>query len=151
MVQAYKIVALAIAFTTFGGVSAWQTQNWRYGNTIANIQADALKVKLETRDAEIAKREQMEKRKDEAIAKAEGRAVENKAMADRSSASVASLRKQLASAESNFSKATDEARARHLSIVQRVVESCTEEYKQLGLDAVGIASDLELMQDAWPQ
>lgn len=113
MVQAYKIVALAIAFASFGGVSAWQTQNWRYGLQIANIEAKASNDKLDALNAEIAKREEMENRKDEAIRNAESRAVENKAMADRSSSSIASLRKQLSSAESTYSKATDEARARH--------------------------------------
>lgn len=151
MVQAYKIVALAIAFASFGGVSAWQTQNWRYGLQIANIEAKASNDKLDALNAEIAKREEMENRKDEAIRNAESRAVENKAMADRSSSSIASLRKQLSSAESTYSKATDEARARHFSIVQGVVESCTAEYQRLGIEAASIASDLELMKDAWPQ
>lgn len=144
-------MALAIAFTTFGGVSAWQTQNWRYGLQIANIEVKALDDKLDSLNAEIAKRDDMEKRKDEAIAKAEGRAVENKAMADRSGASVASLRKQLTAAESNFSKATDEARTRHLSIVSGISESCAAEYQRLGVEAIDLSSKLKMMDDSWYQ
>lgn len=151
MVKAYIITASVLVGLVLGGAAAWQTQNWRYGTSIAKMKKESAEEHSTALQSVIDESNRMEKQKNEAIEKAEGRAREYKVLAYRNSSSVASMRDKLKAAESRYSEASNEAIIRHASIISGIVESCTHEYQRLGIEATSLASDLEMISEAWPK
>lgn len=156
------IIAGVVAVVAFG--SAWKTQDWRYGDQINQIKAEAAEANEKALKKAADQTAEMQRKKDEAINEANQRAQElaqqveqNQAAADRASHSADSLRQQLAKARSSLPKATCEAARNYAAAVSDVFTDCTEKYRasaeryrELAIQAQGHLSDSMTLNNAWP-
>lgn len=156
------IIVGVIAITSFG--AAWKVQDWRYGDQIATMKADASEKTKEALRAAIAIERANQAKKDEALNEANKRAQENEQAAEQNRIAAAaagrtadSLRKQLASARASLPQATCEAARNYAAAVSDVFADCTrkyaasaERYSELAKLAAGHASDALTLEQAWP-
>lgn len=149
---AAALLAAAIAAT-----GAWTVQGWRMDAQVQASQAALETLKREhaeslTRatagalNATIA----WQKEKDDAIDRAQQRAKTQAANAAAARRDADSLRSTLASASLRLPDATHAACIEYGAAVGGLLDQCGRAYQELARQCDGHASDVRLMQEAWP-
>lgn len=141
-----KLAALAIAF-----LAGWTVQSWRYGEQIATMQKEAAEATTKAVQEASAKAQAAQAKKDEAIDEANKRAQKNQALARALDGDIDRLRDELNTARADLSKASAEAVRKYSDAQSIVVRACTARLVEVGVAATQCASDIRLMQEAWPE
>jgi len=140
------LVSLAIGF---GG--GWASNGWRLGSEIAQMQAQAaIDLSNSLKDA-LDQTVKYQRTKDEAIKKAERRALDNMRLAAAAGAESDKLRMQLSDAANNIPRATHTSLVAHATTLNAVFSECQRGYEAMGRNAQGHASDVQTLMDAWPK
>lgn len=137
---------VALAFT--GALAFSHFTIYRKGRADVQLAWDASKA---TANAEARQLEQRRQdRADEAASLAAGRGAAIRSDADRARRSVDGMRSTLDATERRAKESADAA-ARLVSTYRTVFESCLAEYRALGEEAAGHASDSLMYQQSWPR
>ena len=147
----YTHVAAGLLSAAIAAVGTWQVQNWRYGEQIAVMKKDASETTTKAVKAAMDKMQVDQKRKDDAIAEANKRANYNAAAATRARSAADSLRDELATARTDLSNATENARAKYAAAVETVLGECSRELAEMGRLADQHSSDVKTLIDSWPR
>ena len=143
---ATAIVAGALAFW-----AGWQTQEWRYGKQIADIQAQHATALARANQKALDDTIKMQRAKDEAIKAAEQRAAKNAAAADSARRAADSLRSTLYSFRASLPGLTKPAAAVAADTAAELFGACAAEYQDVAAAADRINSDRQTLIEAWPR
>lgn len=146
----YTHLAAAGAALVIGASGAWWIQGLRMDSSISTISAAHADQANRQQAKALEDYERMEKTKDEAIKAAEQRAEKNRADADRSRAAVDGLRRDIASVPVRIATASREAVDQYAATAGELFGECLAEYHRVAEKAVGHASDVKMILDAWP-
>jgi len=146
-VNPYALIVAAIV----GFSSAWAVQGWRYGEQIATMQKDAAQETTKAVQAAMEKTQADQKRKDDALQEANLRAQKNAALARDLDGDVDRMRKQLAANTASLSGATCEASSKYTTALTDVFGESVQRYSELARTLDQCASEVKMMQDAWPE
>lgn len=143
------IIILIAAAMGFG--AAWKYQGYKYGEQIATMQKDAAEATTKAVKEAMEKTQADQKRINDALKEANIRAQKNQALARALDGDVLRVRDELATARSDLSKASADAVRKYSDAQSNVVRACTARLVDVAGYADQCASDLRLMQEAWPQ
>lgn len=153
----YTHAAAALLAAVVAATGAWTAQSWRLGE-----QAQASKTALESLQREHAEALTRatgaalnatlawQKEKDDAIDRAQQRAKAQAHSADIARRERDSLRNTIAAASLRLPDATPSACTEYGAAVSGLLNQCAAAYQELAAVADGHASDVRLMQEAWP-
>lgn len=139
---------LALASAIF--IAGCTVTSWYYGKQIATMQKEAAEATTKAVQEANAKSQAEQAKKDEAINEANKRAEKNQALARALDGDVDSLRNELASTRANLPAASCEAIRNYATTLSTVFESCSGRYQDVAGSATGHASDVILLEAAWP-
>lgn len=146
-----KIALLSAgAAAIVASIAVWNIQNWRYGEKIQEARAEQSEAARKAMEAMQREYEADIARKDKAIHEATLRAQKNQALARALDANVNSVRIELNTARADLSKASADAVRKYSDAQSIVVRACTARLVEVGVAATQCASDIRLMQEAWP-
>lgn len=140
----------AAAASIVTAVTVWNAQDWRYGEKIQEARAEQSEAARKTMESMQREYEADIARKDKAIHEATLRAQKNQALARSLDADVNSVRDELNTARADLSQASAEAVRRYSDALSDVYGACVTRYSVVAKASDQCASDLRLMQDAWP-
>lgn len=129
---------------------AWSAQALRYDARIADLQAQHASAAAAAAQEAQSISTQLQKSKDDAIAKAQERAAQNAAAAAAARRTADGLRAQLASANSRISDATHSACTEYARTAGELLGQCSARYSELAAAADGHAADAVMLRQAWP-
>ncbi len=144
-----KLVAAA-AITALSAAAAWQAQTWRYTAQIESIHSAYSKANAEANEVAMTLTTELQRRKDDAIAKAEERARKNESLATTARADAHSLREQLALARVQVPGATCTSVRDHAATLSELLGECIGAYQGMAEKATGHAADSRTLIEAWP-
>lgn len=139
-------VSLAIGF---GG--GWAANGWRLGAEIAQIKQEQSEAVTKGVQEALADTIKYQRKKDDALKKAESRAAANAAIAAAARTESDGLRDQLAASASNIPRATHDSLVRYATTLSAVFGECQAEITGLGTKATGHTSDVIKLTDSWPK
>lgn len=158
--QALAVVAQVIRYAAalaIGAATAWGAQGWRLGEQVQSGKTAIETLKREqaeslTRAAAGALNTTLkwQKEKDDAIDRAQQRAKSQAANAAAARTERDSLRNTLAAASLRLPDATPSACAEYATAVGGLLTECSAAHQELARQCDGHASDVRLMQEAWP-
>lgn len=122
--------------------SGWSTNDWRARETLANMQLQHAQA--------LADYQRMEDSKNAAIKKAEERAAQNRADADRAIAAVNGMRQQISDMPIRIQSATRAAIDEYATTAGELLADCAARYQRVAAAADRHYADARLMRDAWP-
>lgn len=131
--------------------AGWLVNGWRFDAVISGIKAEHEEQLATSASNALARYEDMEKTKDEAIKAAQYRANKAEADADRAAATADGLRRQLASVPARISTASRAAVDEYANTAGELLGQCTAEYQQVAEAADQHANNERLIHDAWPK
>ena len=142
------LIAAALAALVFG-YFAWSDRigDIREAKVLAKIEI--LRAAENDKNAQITA--DLQKRKDDALLKANTRALANKAAADRLAAVNRGLRDELANQRNNLSTASDDAVRKYATTSSELLAQCGAALADMARQADSHSSDVKLLQDAWPK
>lgn len=144
------LVASAISLALgFGG--GWATNGWRLGAEIAQIKQDQAQAVTKSVQEALADTITYQRKKDEALKRAEARAVASRNLAAAAASESDKLRDQLAASASNIPRATHDSLVRYATTLSSVFGECQAEVTGLEAKATGHASDVIKLTDSWPK
>ena len=129
---------------------AWSAQALRYDARIADLQAQHASAAAAAAQEAQSISTQLQKSKDDAIAKAQERAAQNAAAAAAARRTADGLRAQLASAHDDLASATHSACIDYATAAGDVLAQCAAEVTDLAGKADGHATDAATCRAAWP-
>ena len=153
----YTHAAAALLAAVIAAAGAWTAQSWRLGE-----QAQASKTALESLRREHAESLtratasalnatlKWQKVKDDAIDRAQQRAKAQAHSADIARRERDSLRNTIAAASLRLPDAAPSACTEYATAASGLLNQCAAAYQELAAVADGHASDVRLMQGAWP-
>jgi prophage DNA circulation protein len=146
----YQILASVAVSLAIGFGGGWATNGWRLGAEISQLQAQqAINLSNGLKTA-LDQTTKFQKAKDEALKKAEARALANSSLAAAARTESDVLRQQLESSRSNIPKATHDSLVRYTTTLSAVFGECQTEITGLGAKATGHTSDIRKLTDTWP-
>jgi chromosome segregation ATPase len=140
----------AAAASIVTAVAVWNFQGYRYGEQIATMQKEAAEATTKAVKAAMDKTQADQQRKDDALREANIRVQKNQALARALDGDIDRVRDELATARADLSKASADAVRRYSDAQSNVVGACTARLVELAKHADQCASDIRLMQEAWP-
>lgn len=141
---------LKIAFYAAIFLAGCTVTSWYYGKEIADIKRKAAEDRAEAIQEAREDEQAKQKRINDALAEASKRADKYKKLAADLDGNVDSVRLELAQARADLSQASADAVRRYSDAQSNVVRACTARLVEVGVAATQCASDLRLMQEAWP-
>ena len=145
----YAATAIVAGALAFG--AGWQTQEWRYGKQIADIQAQHATALASANQKALDDTIKMQRTKDDAIKAAEQRAKTQAAAAANARADADRLRAQLDGVPARLASATDGAVRDFANVASDVLGACIREYQGVAAEAEQHASNVRLLIEAWPK
>ena len=145
----YAATAIVAGALAFG--AGWQTQEWRYGKQIADIQAQHATALASANQKALDDTIKMQRTKDDAIKAAEQRAKTQAANAANARADADRLRAQLDGVPARLASATDGAVRDFANVASDVLGACIREYQGVAAEAEQHASNVRLLIEAWPK
>ena len=140
-----------IASVAIGFGSGWTINGMRLGAEISHMQTQAaINLSNSLKDA-LDQTVKFQRTKDEALQKAERRALDNSRSAIASRAESDRLRNLLAANASSIDRATHASLQSYASTLSDVYGECVSKYQALGAEADKYTSDLRTLTDAWPK
>lgn len=149
MIYTYAATAIVAGALAFG--AGWQTQEWRYGKQIADIQAQHATALASANQKALDDTIKMQRTKDEAIKAAEQRAAKNAASADSARRAADSLRSTLYSFRASLPGLAQPAAAVAADTTAELFGACAARYADVAAAADAHASDAMMLQQAWPR
>ena len=129
---------------------AWSAQALRYDARIADLQAQHASAAAAAAQEAQSISTQLQKAKDDAIAKAQERAAQNAAAAAAARRTADGLREQLSAAEQRIATASVSAVAEYATTAGELLAQCSRSYQELAREADGHVASVRLMRAAWP-
>jgi hypothetical protein len=147
----YKQWILLGAFVAaaFVGIKFWESRLIEEGRD--EMRAEYAARTLEDTQAARKQETTWQTKKDEAQHAAVQRAQTDQAYRAATDRTIASLRKQLANANSRMSSASIGSCREYSAALSTVFESCVGEYRSMGEAAQGHATDALMLEQAWPK
>ena len=145
----YAATAIVAGALAFG--AAWQTQEWRYGKQIADIQAQHAAALASANQKALDDTIKMQRTKDEAIAKAEQRAAQNAAAAGAARRTADGLRDTIYSIRADLPSYSQSAAAKTADTAAELLGVCADEYRSVAEKADRHAADTVMLIEAWPK
>lgn len=144
------LVASAISLALgFGG--GWATNGWRLGAEIAQIKQEQSEAVTKGVQKALADTVSYQRKKDDALKKAESRAAANAAAAAAARTESDGLRDQLVASSANIPRATHDSLQSYASTITTVFSQCVERYQWVAAKADQHASDVQTLTDSWPK
>jgi hypothetical protein len=132
-----------------GLLTGWTANGWRLNGKIDEMVLEHTQaVQLATQKA-LDKTNEMQREKDDAVAKAQAQAKSNAAAADAARAERDGLRDDLAASRTAFADSTHTSLAAYADTLSVVFEQCTKEYSDVAAKADGHATDASTLFNAW--
>jgi hypothetical protein len=132
-----------------GLLTGWTANGWRLNGKIDEMVLEHTQaVQLATQKA-LDKTNEMQREKDDAVAKAQAQAKSNAAAADAARAERDGLRDDLAASRTTFADSTHTSLAAYADTLSVVFEQCTKEYSDVAAKADGHATDASTLFNAW--
>ena len=145
----YAATAMVAGALAFG--AGWQTQEWRYGEQIAGIQAQHATALASANQKALDDTIRMQRTKDDAIKAAQDRAKREAANAAAARTERDGLRAQLATTTVQLPVASCTSVREYTATLNGLFDQCAGAYQDMAGQAAGHASDSRLMQEAWPK
>lgn len=145
----YAATAIVAGALAFG--AGWQTQEWRYGKQIADIQAQHATALASANQKALDDTIKMQRTKDEAIAKAEQRAAQNAAAAGAARRTADGLRDALYSFRSSLPSLAQPASAVAADTAAELFGQCAGALTDVAAKADAHAGDALMLIEAWPK
>lgn len=145
----YAATAIVAGALAFG--AGWQTQEWRYGKQIADIQAQHATALARANQKALDDTIKMQRTKDDAIAKAEQRAAQNAAAAGAARRTADGLRDTLYSFRASLASAAPATVIERADTAAELFGQCVGALTDLAAKADAHASDALMLQQAWPR
>ncbi len=147
----YTHAAAAIIAAALAATGAWQVQNWRYGEQIASIRADAAESTARAEKAAQLVRETRQQDVTNAVKNATRRAQVARADADNARAELDRLRDDLRASAVPASGDACTAADQRAATLAELFGQCAGAYTSLARTADGHANDVRTLTDAWPK
>ena len=144
----YAATAIVAGALAFG--AAWQTQEWRHGKQIADMQAQHATALASANQKALDDTIKMQRTKDEAIAKAEQRAAQNAAAAGAARRTADGLRDTLYSFRASLASAAPATVIERADTAAELFGACVDEYRSVAESADRHAADAVMLIEAWP-
>lgn len=143
------LLALGLIIALVLGYFAWADHigDKREAQVLAKVEA--ARIAENARNTQITA--DLQKRKDDAIEKANKRAQANKVAADALTAANRGLRNDLANQRRDLSTASESAIRQYASTANSVFGECSAEVERLAGAAQGHSSDSLMLLEAWPR
>ena len=145
----YAATAIVAGALAFG--AGWQTQEWRYGKQIADIQAQHATALASANQKALDDTIKMQRTKDDAIAKAEQRAAQNAAAAGAARRTADGLRDTLYSFRASLASAAPATVIERADTAAELFGQCAGALTDVAVKADAHASDALMLQQAWPR
>ena len=147
----YTHIAAALIGAAVAAVSAWQVQNWRYGEQMAEIRHDQAVASKEAekfaRQAETQRRSDV----DEAIRNSTVRAIAARRDADAARSELDRLRDATRATRGGVPGESASACAERADTAGQLLGACAAEAQELARIADRHASDARTLVEAWPK
>ena len=144
----YAATAIVAGALAFG--AGWQTQEWRYGKQIADIQAQHATALARANQKALDDTIKMQRTKDEAIKAAEQRAKTQAANAAVLRTERDGLRAQLAATAVQLPSASCTSVRDYATTLTGLFDQCAGAYQDMAGQAQGHAADARTLSEAWP-
>ena len=145
----YAATAIVAGALAFG--AGWQTQEWRHGKQIADIQAQHATALASANQKALDDTIKMQRTKDEAIAKAEQRAAQHAAAAGAARRTVDGLRGTLYDFRASLPGLTKPAAAVAADTAAELFGQCAGALTDVAAKADAHAGDALMLIEAWPK
>ena len=145
----YAATAIVAGALAFG--AGWQTQAWRYGKQIADIQAQHATALASANQKALDDTIKMQRAKDEAIAKAEQRAAQNAAAAGAARRTADGLRDTLYSFRASLASAAPATVIERADTAAELFGQCAGALTDVAAKADAHAGDALMLIEAWPK
>mgnify|MGYP003512432670 FL=1 len=149
MIYTYAATAIVAGALAFG--AGWQTQEWRYGKQIADMQASHAQASADAAQKAMDQNIKMQRTKDDAIKAAEQRAAKNAAAADSARRAADSLRSTLYSFRASLPGLTKPAAAVAADTAAELFGQCAGALTDVAAKADAHAGDALMLIEAWPK
>ena len=147
----YTHIAAALIGAAVAAVSAWQVQNWRYGEQMAEIRHDQAVASKEAekfaRQAETQRRSDV----DEAIRNSTVRAIAARRDADAARSELDRLRDELASTRGGVPGESTAACTVRADAAGELLAQCAGAYQGMAEVADRLNADRLMLREAWPK
>ena len=145
----YAATAIVAGALAFG--AGWQTQAWRYGKQIADIQARHATALASANQKALDDTIKMQRTKDDAIAKAEQRAAQNAAAAGAARRTADGLRDTLYSFRASLASAAPATVIERADTAAELFGQCAGALTDVAAKADAHAGDALMLIEAWPK
>lgn len=139
------LVSLALGF---GG--GWLINGWRMGVEISQIKQERAESIAKGITQAMTETAALQRKKDDALKKAESRAVANGAAAAAATTELERMRVDLSDARSDIGRATESSLRVHAATINTLFNECGTTLTDMARKAQGHASDVQTLIDAWP-
>ena len=144
----YAATAIVAGALAFG--AGWQTQEWRYGKQIADMQASHAQASADAAQKAMDQNIKMQRAKDEAIKAAQDRAKREATNAAAARSERDGLRAQLEAATVQLSSASCPSIRQYATTLTGLFDQCAGAYQDMAGQAQGHAADARTLSEAWP-
>jgi hypothetical protein len=141
----HGIVAVAAA------AGAWAYQGHRYDAQLSEVRREYLQRDFKALEAQYADTIRLQKKAEDAQAKAAVRIRTLAADRDILRGAVDGLRGDLAENSARYAEATEQARANYTAAVGAVLADCAGEIGELAVKADGHVIDIRRLHEQWPE
>ena len=145
----YAATAIVAGALAFG--AGWQTQEWRYGKQIADIQAQHATALASANQKALDDTIKMQRTKDDAIKAAEQRAKQNAASAAAARRTVDGLRGTLYDFRASLPGASTAAIIARADTAAELFGACAGALTDVAAKADAHAGDALMLIEAWPK
>ena len=145
----YAATAIVAGALAFG--AGWQTQEWRYGKQLADIQAQHATALASANQKALDDTIKMQRTKDDAIKAAEQRAAQNAAAAAAARRTVDGLRDTIYAFRASLPSLAPAAVIERADTAAELFGHCAGALTDLAVKADAHASDALMLIDAWPK
>lgn len=140
-----------LASAAIAAAGAWAYQGHRYNAQLAEVQLSYSKRDFTALEAQYADTIRLQKKAEDAQAKAAVRIRNLAADRDILRGAVERLRGDLAENSARYAEATEQARANHTATVSSVLSDCAGEVGELAVKADGHVIDIRRLHEQWPR
>ena len=150
MLGLYQILASVAVSLAIGFGGGWTANGWRLGAEIAQIKQEQSDAVTKGVQQALAETITYQRKKDDALKKAEARALANRDLAAAAASESDKLRDQLAASAGAIPRATHDSLVKYTTTLSTVFGECQTTVTGLAEKATGHASDVLKLTDAWP-